>query len=99
MFWGDLVRLALDVFLVIILGHLGVFLETELVHNVEDLNGSIITASVLVTTLSRGVGALELDVFVRLLRNVLAVALEEDTFDLLEIEGVRDKLIVREDIL
>lgn len=73
-------------------------METELVHNVVDLLGGSLATIVLISFLSGGVGALELEVVVPF-GDLLDVALPENLVDYLEIEVVGDKLIVGEDIL
>lgn len=66
--------------------------------NVEDLLRVAGTTSVVVFTLSGGVGTLKLDIFVPY-RDIPAVDLPEDVVDLLEVEGVGDNLIAGKDIL
>jgi hypothetical protein len=72
--------------------------KTELVLNVVDHDLLALT-TLLITTLSGRVGTLELEVFVGLLEVLLAVALVEDTVDLLDLEGVRENLVSGNDIL
>jgi hypothetical protein len=73
--------------------------ETELILNVVNHDLLTLTASVLITALSGGVSTLKLDVLIGLLEVLAAVALVKDTVDLLDVEGVRENLVSRDDIL
>lgn len=73
--------------------------ETELILNVVNHDLLTLTAGILITTLSGGVSTLELDVLVLPLEVLAAVALVEDTVDLLDLEVVRENLVSRDDIL
>ena len=73
--------------------------ETELVLDVVDHDGLTLTTVAITTVLSGGVGTLELEVLVLLLEVLAAVALVEDLVDLLELEGVGENLVSRNDIL
>lgn len=73
--------------------------ETELVLNVVDHDGLTLATVVIVTALSGGVGTLQLEVLVLLLEVLAAIALVEDLVDLLELEGVGENLVSRNDIL
>jgi hypothetical protein len=73
--------------------------ETELILNVVNHDLLTLTAGIVITTLSRGVSTLELDVLVLPLEVLAAVALVEDTVDLLDLEVVGENLVSRDDIL
>jgi 2-phospho-L-lactate transferase/gluconeogenesis factor (CofD/UPF0052 family) len=55
--------------------------------------------TILITTLGGGVGTLKLEVLVCLLEVLAAVALVENVVDDLQVEGVRDELVIGDDIL
>jgi hypothetical protein len=87
-----------------ILGGLGTVLglepdETELVLNVVNHNLTTFSTTLIIATLSGRVGSLELEVLVRLLEVLPAVALVENTVDGLDVVGVREDLVTRDDIL
>jgi hypothetical protein len=73
--------------------------ETELILNVVNHDLLTLTAGIVITTLSGGVSTLELDVLVLPLEVLAAVALVEDTVDLLDLEVVGENLVSRDDIL
>lgn len=73
--------------------------KTELVLNVVDHDGLTLTTGIITTVLSGGVGTLELEVLVLPLEVLAAVALVEDLVDLLQLEGVGENLVSRNDIL
>lgn len=72
--------------------------ELELVLNVVDHDGLTLTTLV-VGLLSRGVGALELEVLVLALEVLLAVALPEDGARLLDLEGVGEEFVSGDEVL
>lgn len=73
--------------------------ETELVLDVVDhLLRTFGVAAIVIFTLGRGVGTLELEGLLPL--DVLAaVGLPQDTVDLLDVEGVGEQLVSGEDVL
>jgi len=74
--------------------------ETELILDVVNHDRlTLTTAAFLILTLSGGVSTLELEFLIRLLEVLAAVALVEDTVDLLDVVGVSEDLVVRDDIL
>lgn len=73
--------------------------ETELILNVVNHDLLTITAGIIVTLLSGGVSTLKLDVLVLPLEVLAAVALVEDTVNLLDLEVVGENLVSRDDIL
>jgi hypothetical protein len=72
--------------------------KAELVLNVVDHDLLALT-TLLITTLGGGVGTLKLEVLVCLLEVLAAVALVEDVVDDLQVEGVRDELVIGDEIL
>lgn len=90
--------------LVVVLGGLHALLglepdETELVLDVVDHDLLALTTGILLLVLSRGVGTLELEVLVLVLGVLAAVSLPEDTVDLVDLEGVGEKLVTGDDVL
>lgn len=84
------------------LGRLHAFLglepdETELVLNVVN-HDSLAFTTAIITTLSGGVGTLELDVLVLVLHELLAVALPQDAV-LLDVEGVGEQFVSGDKVL
>jgi hypothetical protein len=73
--------------------------QTELVLDVVNHDRLTLTTGVVILTLSGGVSTLELEVLIGLLEVLAAVALVEDTVDLLDVVGVGENLVVRDDIL
>lgn len=71
--------------------------ETKLVLNVVD-HDSLAFTTAIITTLSGGVGALELDVLVLVLHELLAVALPQEAV-LLDVEGVGEQFISGDNVL
>lgn len=88
-----------------LLGRLGAIFnlqpdETELVLDVVDHDG-LALAALIITTLSGGVGTLELEILVTLLEVLLAVDLPENGAILggVDLEGVREKLVTGDKVL
>lgn len=75
--------------------------QTELVLDVVDHDSLALTTLVVISTLSRGVGTLELEILVLLLQVLAAVGLPEDGAVLsgLDVEGVREDLVTGDDVL
>lgn len=93
-------QLTLQVTLEAILGRPQVILDpvkVELILNVVDHDG-LIVATFITAFLSRGVGALKLKILVLLLEILLAVALIQDA-RVLDLVGVREKLVAGDDVL
>lgn len=87
-----------------ILGGLGTVLgfepnETELVLNVVNHNLTTFSTTLIIATLSGRVSSLELELLVRLLEVLPAVALVENAVDGLDVVGIREDLVTRDDIL
>jgi hypothetical protein len=87
-----------------ILGRLGTVLslepdETELILNVVNHNLTTFSTALLIALLSGRVSSLELEVLVRLLEVLPAVALVENAVDGLDVVGIREDLVTRDDIL
>lgn len=72
--------------------------EAELVLNVVDHHLTTFT-TIIAAILSGGVGTLELKILVGLLEVLLAVALVEDVVDGLDVVGVGENLVTRDDVL
>lgn len=75
--------------------------KTELVLDVVNHDSLAITTLVVITTLSGGIGTLELKLLVRLLQVLAAVGLPEDgaVSSRLNVEGVREDLVTGDDVL
>lgn len=97
-------RHTLEVRLEGILGRLHALLglepdEAELILDIVDHDGLTLTTLIVSGVLSGRVGTLQLEILAALLEVLAAVALVEDSVNLLDVEGIGEDLVPGHDIL